>query len=103
MAADRIFGLLPEDQQDEFLALWREFEARETPEAKFANAVDRLRPSLQNLANEGGSWRDFSVTRARADARLRPIGDASAVLWEAVSRALDEGEARGCSGRALAA
>lgn len=98
LAADRIFGLLPEDQRDEFVALWREFEARETEEAKFANAVDRLLPPFQNLANAGGSWRDFSVTRARADARLSPIGDGSEVLWEAVSRALDEGEARGLLG-----
>lgn len=98
LAADRIFGLLPEDQRDEFVVLWREFEARETAEAKFANAVDRLLPPFQNLANAGGSWRDFSVTRARADARLSPIGDGSEVLWEAVSRALDEGEARGLLG-----
>ncbi len=94
-AAERIFGLLPEDQREEYAALWREFDERETAEARFANAVDRLLPPFQNLANLGGSWRDFSVSRAKADARLSPIGDGAEGLWDVVRGVLDEGQRRG--------
>jgi putative hydrolase of HD superfamily len=94
-AAERIFGLLPDDQRDEFLALWREFEARATPESRFANAIDRLLPTYQNMANRGGSWQDFAVTRVRADSRLSPIGDGSQPLWNEVRRLLDEAEKLG--------
>lgn len=94
-AAERIFGLLPEDQREEYAALWREFDERETAEARFANAVDRLLPPFQNLANLGGSWRDFNVSRAKADARLSPIGDGAEGLWDVVRGVLDEGQRRG--------
>ncbi|MCX6610098.1 MAG: HD domain-containing protein [Acidobacteria bacterium] len=93
--AERIFGLLPEDQRAEFIELWREFEGRETAESRYANAVDRFLPTFQNIQNQGGSWGDFAVTRARADARLSPIGEGSQALWGLVQGVLDEGEARG--------
>ena len=93
--ADRIFGLLPADQGEEFMGLWREFEGRETAEARYANAMDRVLPSFQNLDNGGGSWEDFGVSREKADARLSPIGEGSKALWAAVKRVLDEGEAQG--------
>ncbi|GAB3295618.1 HD domain-containing protein [Parasphingorhabdus pacifica] len=57
-AADRIFGLLPEDQAGEFRELWDEFEARRTPEARFAKATDRLQPLLLNWMDRGGTWPD---------------------------------------------
>ncbi len=93
--AERIFGLLPEDQRVEFLALWREFEGRMTAESRYANAIDRLLPSFQNIENRGGSWEDFAVSRTKANARLSPIGDGSAALWAAVQQVLDSGEAKG--------
>ena len=93
--AERIFGLLPEDQRAEFIELWREFEGRETAESRYANAVDRFLPTFQNIQNKGGSWRDFAVTRAKADVRLSPIGEGSQALWGLVNGVLDEGEARG--------
>ncbi len=93
--AARVFGLLPEDQGEEFLALWREFEGRATAESRYANAIDRLLPSFQNIDNRGGSWQDFGVSRAKAEARLSPIREGSTALWAAVQRALDEGEAQG--------
>lgn len=94
-AAVRIFGLLPEEQRDEFLELWREFEARQTADSRFANAIDRIFPPFQNLHNEGGSWLDFEVHRAKADARLSAIGDGSEALWAVVCKVLDEAEGRG--------
>ncbi len=93
--AERIFGLLPADQRDEFIGLWREFEGRETAESRYANAVDRFLPTFQNIQNQGGSWRDFAVTRAKADGRLSPIGEGSEALWGLVKGVLDEGEAKG--------
>lgn len=94
-AAERIFGLLPEDQRTEFTSLWREFEGRATAESRFANAIDRVFPPFQNLHNNGGSWLDFVVTRAKADARLSPIGEGSEALWAVVRKVLDEAEGRG--------
>jgi putative hydrolases of HD superfamily len=79
-AAERIFGLLPATQAAEFRALWLEFEARTSPEAAFANSLDRLMPLLQNFHNGGGSWREFGVTSEQAGERSRPIGDGSATL-----------------------
>ena len=60
-AARRIFGLLPQDQAEELLALWLEFETNETADARFAKALDRFQPPNQNLASGGGSWIDYDV------------------------------------------
>ena len=94
-AADRIFGLLPDDQRDEIRALWEEFEARRTPEARFANAMDRLMPALQNYANGGGTWRANGVDLAAITRRLQPIGDGSTALWDYVAAMLEDAAERG--------
>ena len=60
-AASRIFGLLPDKQAEEFIAIWEEFEAKQTNEAKFARSMDRLEPLLQNFSNKGGTWQEFNV------------------------------------------
>ena len=65
LAADRIFGLLPPDQGRQLRDLFEEFEAYETPEAKFARAMDNFQPLLLNDANEGGDWREHGVTRSK--------------------------------------
>ncbi len=92
LAAARLFGILPADQAAEFLALWAEFEAGETAEAKFATALDRLIPVLQNAANEGGTWRAHGLHRGMVNARLRPIGDGAAAVWAYVEKILDEAQ-----------
>src|SRR5688572_3586372 len=61
IAAKRIFGLLPEKQAEEFISIWEEFEEGVTQEAKFAKAMDRLEPLLQNASNNGGTWAEFNV------------------------------------------
>lgn len=61
LAAERIFGILPQQQAEEFLSIWEEFEARQTDEAKFARSMDRLEPLLQNVSNKGGTWQEFNV------------------------------------------
>ena len=67
-AAARIFGLLPTDQQSELRGLWEEFEAGESPEAKFANMADRLMPALQNYNNGGGTWREANLRSRKGGA-----------------------------------
>ena len=69
-AAERIFGLLPNDQKQEFIAVWKEFEMGETNESKFAKAIDRLEPVMQNLSNGGGTWTEFSINLKRSLRRL---------------------------------
>jgi putative hydrolase of HD superfamily len=95
LAADRIFGLLPTDQAAEFRALWDEFEARVTPEARFAHACDRFQPMLLNARTEGGSWRKHGVTHDKAQGRNAPVADGSQVLWAAIEEMLKEAVAAG--------
>jgi putative hydrolase of HD superfamily len=94
-AADRIFGLLPPDQAGDFRATWEEFEARSTPEARFAAAVDRLQPVLLNLNTEGAAWRRHGITEDRVLDRNAHIADGSAALWEFASKAIREAVAAG--------
>ena len=83
-AANRLFGVLPEDQAQTVMALWREFEDRQTPEAKFAFALDRLLPILHNVFTQGGSWKEHGIRQEQALTKNRPIEDGSPVLWQAV-------------------
>lgn len=80
-AADRIFGLLPDDQRRHFRRLWDEFEEHETAEARFANAVDRLQPLIQNAHACGGSWRGQTLTRAQILHRMAPIEASLPDVW----------------------
>ena len=83
-AANRLFGLLPEEQGQSFMVLWREFEDRQTPEAKFAFALDRLMPILHNVFTQGRSWKEHGIRQEQALAKNRPLEDGSPVLWQAV-------------------
>jgi putative hydrolase of HD superfamily len=94
-AADRLFGLLPDDQGGELMALWHEFEARETAEARFALALDRLHPMLLNFHNNGQSWRENGITHDRVLARNSVIGDGSRALWDYAQRMVREAVERG--------
>ena len=94
-AAERIFGLLPDDQRDAFRSLWEEFEARKTPEARFAAALDRLEPIIQNVSTHGRAWREHGVSRERAEAVNRHITDGSDAVWRYVEQLLAESEKKG--------
>ncbi|WP_341703353.1 HD domain-containing protein [Ferrovibrio sp.] len=94
-AAERLFGLLPDGQGDGFRALWDEFEARETADARFARALDRVQPMLHNFHTEGGTWREYGVTLDQVRSRKRLIADASPRLWAYVEALLDEAVRRG--------
>jgi len=89
-AAERVFALLPPDQASRLRSLWEEFEAQETPEACFANAMDRLQPLLQNACAQGGSWRDHDVERAQVLRRMAPIQSAVPAAWPLVMKIVDD-------------
>lgn len=71
-AADRLFALLPEDQAAEFCGLWEEFEEKATPEAKFANALDRIQPMLLNYKKGGISWMKHGISEEQVTNRNIP-------------------------------
>ena len=83
LAADRIFGILPNDLRDDLRATWEEFEANETPTARFAKSLDRFQPPMQNLAAGGGSWVEYNVTEAQFVEKVgRKIQTGAPGLWE---------------------
>jgi putative hydrolase of HD superfamily len=90
LGADRIFGLLPDDQAAEFRALWDEFEARLTPDSKFAHAIDRSQAMLLNCLSKGVTWSRHHVTVEQVRARNAPIADGAASLWTHMSGLLNE-------------
>jgi len=89
-AAERIFGLLPADQAREYRALWDEFEAQETPEARFAVACDRLNPILLNTLSDGAAWAKHGVTQDRVLARNAHIEAGSPALWDYAKSIIEE-------------
>jgi putative hydrolase of HD superfamily len=99
VAAERIFGLLPEDQAREFRGLWDEFEAKLTPESKFATAVDRFQPMLLNCRSQGAAWNRHGVTHDRVVARNRHIADGCNELWRYAEQMLNEIVAAGHLGK----
>lgn len=95
VAADRIFGLLPADQAREFRALWDEFEEKQTPEARFAAAVDRFQPMLLNCLTQGAAWNRHGVTHDRVVARNRHVADGCTELWRYAEHMLADAVAAG--------
>lgn len=98
-AIRRIFGTLPEAKAAELVALWQEFEAGETAEARLANAVDRAMPALLNLNNKGQSWKENGISYDRVVKRLqRQIEDGCPALWAYMLERLDEARELGYFG-----
>ncbi len=95
VAAERIFGLLPPDQAGDFRALWDEFEAKQTPESKFATAVDRFQPMLLNCRSQGAAWKRHGVTHDRVFARNQHIAAGCNELWQYAEKMLQECVASG--------
>jgi putative hydrolase of HD superfamily len=82
-AADRIFGLLPSDLAADLRALWEEFEAAETPDARFAKSLDRVQPVMANLMSGGGTWVTYEVTFDQLEARVgSKIARGAPALWD---------------------
>ena len=81
-AAERLYGLLPEDQGKKLKALWEEFEECKTPEAKFARTMDNIQPLMLNAATNGKSWQEHSVKLGQIMERNRKTPNGSKALWE---------------------
>jgi putative hydrolases of HD superfamily len=94
-AAARLFGLLPDDQSSRFLALWQEFEAMSTPDARFANALDRLQPFVLTRFRDGGDWRFRSHSPERLLERMAPVRDIAPGIWAWVETVIAEAFATG--------
>ncbi len=88
-AAQRLFGMLPQDQHEELMALWEEFEAAQTPEAKFAKALDRMMPMLLNHHNEGQSWVEHGVSKQQVVSVTSRIEQGSTIIWKKMSQVID--------------
>ena len=94
-AKERIFSLLPDDQRGELTALFEEFEAYETAEAKFAHAMDNLQPLLLNDSNDGGDWKEHGVTAETIYGRHRTTRLGSETLYQVTDRIIRENIRKG--------
>ncbi|MBD2260075.1 HD domain-containing protein [Pseudanabaena sp. FACHB-2040] len=94
-AADRLFGLLPPDQQLEIRCLWQEFEEQTTPTARFAAALDRIQPLLHNQRTAGGTWKQHGITREQVMQRMAPVEVGAPELWPFVLQIIEECTAAG--------
>ena len=95
LAAQRIFGLLPEEQAKEFIAIWQEFEDGKSDEAKFAKTMDRFEPLLQNTSNNGGTWREFDVPYQKVYDKKKVIKEGSTVIWDYAENLINESVEKG--------
>lgn len=95
MAAKRIFGLLPPEQAEEFIAIWKEFEDGISDEAKFARSMDRFEPLLQNTSNDGGTWKEFDVPYQKVYDKKKAIKAGSSAIWDYAEQLLNESVDKG--------
>lgn len=93
--AERIFGMLPKKQAEEFIQIWSEFEDGHSNEAKYAKSMDRLEPLLQNTSNNGGTWKEFGVKYQTVYDKKKVIKNGSKELWNYAEKLIDESVEKG--------
>lgn len=94
-AAERIFGLLPDDQGEELKSLFEEFEAGESPEARFVRAMDNFQPLLLNDSNDGSDWREHGIRKNRIMKRHMKTKLGSNIIWECAEKIIEENVRKG--------
>lgn len=94
-AAERLFGLLPEDQATQFLALWREFESGDSEEAILARALDRVQPALLHEATDGVIWQEYGTTHEQIQKKMLVLHRAAPALWARVEVIIERAKAAG--------
>ena len=94
-AAERIYGLLPEDQKKELRALFQEFEDGETPESRFAHVMDNLQPMMLNDSHGGSDWKNRGVAKSQIYKRNRNTGAGSEELWQYIQEMVQRNIERG--------
>lgn len=97
-AAERLFALLPDDQREHWRGLWEEFEAMSTPDSRYANAIDRVQPLLNNYYSEGEAWRAHGVTKEQVLKRMSAIDAASRSLGRWARDLVEDAARRGFIG-----
>ncbi|MCI5723718.1 MAG: HD domain-containing protein [Erysipelotrichaceae bacterium] len=90
LAKQRIYSLLPEDQKEELIALFDEFEANQTPEARFAKAMDNFQPLLLNNSNDGGDWKEHQVTSTQVYRRQSKTELGSKQIYQVTDEIIQE-------------
>lgn len=88
-AAEKIYGLLPKDQYDEYKSLWEEFEKVETKEAKFAAMLDRIQPIMLNYGTDGRAWKEHGIYRDQVEKRNKVVFDGPKEFSEILTAILD--------------
>ncbi|WP_026451557.1 HD domain-containing protein [Aequorivita capsosiphonis] len=94
-AAQRIFGILPKEQAEDFIKIWIEFEEGISNEAKFARSMDRLEPLLQNTSNDGGTWKEFGVKYQTVYDKKKVIKNGSKKLWKFAENLINDSVQKG--------
>lgn len=94
-AADRLFNILPSDQAEEIMALWREFEEMETSEARFAACLDRIQPLILNYNTKGHTWQKPGVTSEKVFKRNDPLRENAPELWEFAKEIIEDSIRKG--------
>ena len=100
-AAQRIFGLLPEDQRDEMIQLWQEFEYLESEEAKFAASLDRLHPLINNYKTEAAGWKNHTITKKDVEKRNQLTKESAPELWKYIQEVIEEISEKGYLGKEI--
>lgn len=94
-SAQRVFGLLPDDQKEEFYSLWREFEDNQTNDSKFAAVLDKIQPVILNYTKNGISWKEHGVYKEQVEKRCLSSADASDKLAELIQSIIDDAASKG--------
>lgn len=95
LAAERIFGLLPADQGDALMALWREFECGTSPESVLARGLDRVQPALLHEATDGIVWEKYGTTHDQIQAKMEVVAEAAPALWARVQDIIERARSAG--------
>lgn len=95
LAADKLYSQLPEEQGGELRALWEEFDAMETVDAKYAACLDRLQPLLHNTLTEGHTWRDGGAVRPQVEERSAIIKEFMPEVYNWIKKNIDRSVANG--------
>ncbi|MFO7637611.1 MAG: HD domain-containing protein [Clostridia bacterium] len=91
-AAKKVMAMLPPPQEEEFFGLWMEFKEKNTPESRFAGAVDGLQPLMQNTIRDGKEWRAYNITYEEVIERNRKISEGSKILWDYIKKEIDHAD-----------
>ena len=94
-AAEKLFGILPEDQGKKLRAIWEEFEEYETSEARFAHTMDNFQPMLLNDSNGGGDWLEHGVARRQVEKRNEKTATGSEEIWEYMKSVIEKNVKKG--------